>query len=114
MSKDVECPYCGNYQDINHDDGFGYEEDTAHNQTCESCDKTFVFYTSISFYYESQKADCLNGSKHEYLASCTFPRRFTKMACKNCDDKREPTEQEFEIITSDLPFEEIRKKCAEL
>ena len=114
MSKDIDCPYCGTYQDINHDDGCGYEEDTAHNQICETCDKTFVFYTSISFNYESQKADCLNGSEHEYLASCTFPRRFTKMVCKHCDDKKTPTDKEFEIINSDLSYEQIKTKCAEL
>ena len=114
MSKDIDCPYCGTYQDINHDDGYGYEEDTPHTQHCGNCDKTFVFYTSISFYYESQKAHCLNGSEHEYLVSCTFPRNFSKMICKHCEDKREPTDKEFEIINSGLDYEEIKKQCAEL
>lgn len=114
MNKDVECPYCDNWQEINHDDGCGYAEDTAHTQKCGNCYKEFVFFTSISFYYESQKADCLNGSDHEYFASCTFPRRYTKMVCKNCDDKREPNEKEFEIINSDLSYEQIKTKCAEL
>lgn len=114
MSKDIECPYCGQWQEINHDDGYGYEEDTAHNQECGNCDKTFVFYTSISFYYESQKADCLNGSEHEYKPSSTFPRKYTKMVCKHCDDKRPPTESELKIIVSELPFDEIITKCAEL
>lgn len=114
MSKDIDCPYCGHYQDIDHDDGYGYQEDTAHNQQCESCDKTFVYFTSISFYYESQKADCLNGSEHDYYPSCTVPRRYTKMVCKYCDDQRQPTEEELKIITSDLSYEEIKTKCAEL
>lgn len=114
MNKDIECPYCGTYQEINHDDGYGYEEDTAHNQKCGNCDKTFVFYTSISFYYESQKADCLNGAEHEYEVSCTVPRRYSKMVCKHCDDKISPNDKQIEIIKSDLPFDEIRKKCTEL
>ena len=41
--KDVECPYCGTGQEINHDDGYGYEEDDPHEQSCPHCDKTFVF-----------------------------------------------------------------------
>ena len=114
MSKDVECPYCNNWQEINHDDGYGYEEYTVHNQECGNCDKTFAFYTSISFYYESFKADCLNGSEHNFEVQCCAPREFTKMVCVDCDEKRKPTEKELEIIMSDLPFDEIRTKCAEL
>ena len=30
-------------QDINHDDGYGYEEDVTHEQECSNCEKTFVF-----------------------------------------------------------------------
>lgn len=112
MNKDIDCPYCGHYQEINHNDGYGYEEDTAHNQTCESCDKTFVYFTSISFNYDSQKADCLNGSDHEFEVSCTVPRRFSKMVCKHCDEKRLPNSKELEIITSGLEFEEIKKQIA--
>ena len=26
MYSDVECPYCGAEQEINHDDGYGYDE----------------------------------------------------------------------------------------
>jgi len=66
MSDDVECPYCGKDQEINHDDGFGYEEGVSHEQECGNCEKAFVFQTSISFYYESYKADCLNGSPHKW------------------------------------------------
>ena len=46
---DVKCPYCNKGQDINHDDGFGYEEDAIHEQDCISCSKIFAFTTSISF-----------------------------------------------------------------
>jgi len=27
---DVDCPYCGESQEICHDDGFGYSEDEDH------------------------------------------------------------------------------------
>jgi len=29
-TNDVECPYCGAEQEINHDDGQGYDEDVLH------------------------------------------------------------------------------------
>jgi len=98
MSEDVECPYCEKYNEINHDDGFGYEEGVKHEMDCSHCKKTFVFETAISFDYYSEKADCLNGSKHDFKAQTTFPRQFTKMCCTMCDAKREPTEKEMQII----------------
>jgi hypothetical protein len=50
--SDVKCPYCGNEQEINHDDGYGYEEDRDYEQQCDSCDADFHFTTSISYHYD--------------------------------------------------------------
>jgi len=58
--SDLECPYCGEEQEVCHDGGFGYEEGVMHEMQCGDCDKNFTFQTSISFYYEPYKADCLN------------------------------------------------------
>ncbi|TQV71618.1 hypothetical protein FLL45_20935 [Aliikangiella marina] len=57
--SDVKCPYCGEEQEINHDDGYGYEEDERHEQYCVGCNKTFKFTTSITYNYEvfCQKED---------------------------------------------------------
>ena len=55
--SDVKCPYCGKDQEINHDDGYGYEEDEIHQQQCVSCDKTFKFTTSTSYSYEVECQD---------------------------------------------------------
>lgn len=99
MYSDVNCPYCGSGQEINHDDGYGYEEDKIHEQECNDCDKIFTYTTSISFDYDATKADCLNGSEHKYEPTHTYPRRYTKMLCHDCGDRRVPTEQEwFDII----------------
>lgn len=49
---DATCPYCGADQEINHDDGYGYEEDVAYEQECPGCEKTFVFFTQVSFTYD--------------------------------------------------------------
>lgn len=95
MSDDVNCPYCGAGQEINHDDGFGYEEDRRHEQSCPKCDKNFVFTTSISFSYDAEKADCLNGGEHVLKMSSTYPRQYSKMHCENCDFNRKPTPEEF-------------------
>ena len=93
--KDIECPYCGIADDINHDDGQGYEEDVLHEQWCGNCDKNFTYTTSISFYHEAYKADCLNGSEHKFEATKTYPVECTKMKCRDCEETRDPTEKEW-------------------
>ena len=50
--SDLECPYCEKDCEVCHDDGFGYEEGKKHQMECPHCGKSFVFETSISFYYE--------------------------------------------------------------
>lgn len=92
--SDVECPYCGNGNDICHDDGQGYEEDTPHHQGCIHCDKEFVFYTQVSFSYEAKAADCLNGAEHDWRLTHTRPVFFTKMRCSACGEKRKLTPEE--------------------
>lgn len=100
--SDVECPYCGAWEEINHDDGYGYGEDEVYQQNCGSCDKNFAFQTSISFDYDATKADCLNGGEHEFKASATLPRKYTRMYCTACDLKRTPTDIEMaDILKAD-------------
>ena len=81
---DLKCPYCGQGQDVCHDDGFGYEESKAHEMECMECEKTFVFQTSISFDYSPSKAPCLNGSKHR-LKSIGNKRWPDGAYCLDCD-----------------------------
>jgi len=92
--KDISCPYCGKDQDINHDDGYGYQEGVIYNQQCGHCDKYFTFETSISFYYDVGKADCLNGGPHDFYAVVTVPKEYTMMRCRMCGEYREPTANE--------------------
>ena len=99
--KDIECPYCDFLQDINHDDGYGYQEDETYMQECPDCGKTFAFTTSISFYYDVEKADCQNGSDHNYEPTFTYPKEYTRMQCTMCDAEREPSESEMKDILKD-------------
>jgi hypothetical protein len=91
---DIDCPYCDCPQEINHDDGYGYQEDTPHQQTCSNCKKTFVYHTIISFDYVPKRADCLNDAEHDFQPTSTYPKRFTKMECTICEEKRNPTDEE--------------------
>lgn len=110
---DVNCPYCNAEQEINHDDGFSYEEYIKHKMQCSECEKQFVFTTSIMYNYDAEKADCLNDGNHEYKLSHTFPSQFSKMRCEYCDDERELTDEErttFKIGTKESYFNKLITK----
>lgn len=109
---DVFCPYCGSEQEINHDDGFGYEEDVRHEMQCSECEKNFVFTTSISYDYKAEKADCLNNNNHKYILTHTSPKELSTMRCEYCDDSRELTDSErikFGIGTIESYFEKRKQ-----
>ena len=102
--KDIKCPYCEKWQDVDNDDGSNYELDTTHEMQCEYCEKNFVFHTTVIYSYEAEKADCLNGGEHDYQLTNTHPKYLSKMRCKMCDIERYPTEYEkiqFELGTKE-------------
>jgi len=107
---DIECPYCEKELDINHDDGFGYDEGVKHHQECSHCKKSFVFQTSISFYYEPEKAECLNNGEHDYKITTTAPKEFSQMECTMCGNSRELSNDErtkFKIRTKEQYLESL-------
>ena len=87
--SDLECPYCGAENNICHDDGFGYEEDVAHEMECGWCEKSFTFQTHISYNYYPQKAECLNTGVHQLGDWITLWRHEGKTSerrhCATCD-----------------------------
>lgn len=91
--SEVNCPYCGETNEINHDDEYGYDENETYNQECMFCDKTFAYDTSISFYHEAWQADCLNGDKHDMRPVKHYPEFYPDWvrceAC-GCEVKGEP------------------------
>lgn len=96
--SDVNCPYCDAEQEINHDDGYGYEEDGDYQQECGDCEKTFAYTTSIIFLHRANKADCLNGSEHKYKPTITYPKKYTRMMCSDCGDRRDCTPEELQAV----------------
>ena len=86
MSEDVECPYCGKWQEINHDDDYGYTEDETFEQECWNCDKVFAYTTSVHFYYEAEKAPCMNGGKHNFKQILGEPKEeyIGRYRCEYC------------------------------
>lgn len=77
--SDVKCPYCNTEQEINHDDGYGYEDGGEFEQWCISCHKEFKFTTSISYDYEVFCQD----DDHD-MESCG-PRHPDLYRCNKCD-----------------------------
>lgn len=92
--SDMNCPYCNAEQDVNHDDGEGYDESQKHEHECSECGKNFTFRTTITYRYEPAKADCLNDGNHQWYPSKTYPKHHTRMLCRTCDDFRDPTPEE--------------------
>jgi len=89
--KDVVCPYCGEEQEINHDDGYGYEEDELYQQEC-NCGKTFVYTTAIIFNYDVYKAPCLNGGSHKMRKTRRVPWVIVgeeRYRCEYCGERED-------------------------
>ena len=86
---DTNCPYCNAGIEICHDDGYGYNEDEKYNQECGACGKRFVFETTLVFYYETQKADCLNDGEHSWQTTNTYPKRYAKLECEFCGERED-------------------------
>lgn len=108
--NDCNCPYCDAEIEINHDDGYGYSEDEVHQQQCSDCGKTFTYTTSISFSYDTEKADCLNGAPHNWKPTASYPKCATKMLCDMCGEYRDMTVEEkieHKIPTFDEEMKEL-------
>ena len=99
--KDIECPNCGEWLDIDHDDGYGYEEGEVFRQRCPHCEKYFAYTTGILYVYEANKAECMNEGEHNFKPTHTFPIEATKMRCEDCGEERKPTEEEWKGIKKD-------------
>lgn len=91
--SELECPYCDHsFEHVL--DNSDYDQDRLHECQCPKCEKYFVFNTFILYHHETFKADCLNGSEHDWKLAKTYPREFSNMKCKTCDKERKLTNDE--------------------
>ena len=83
--NDVTCPYCKADQEINHDDGYGYEDGVEYEQDCGECSETFKFTTCITFSYN---VECQENDHDMEPFGDKWPGVFE---CTKCDfyEKRE-------------------------
>jgi len=95
---DIKCPYCNEEEEINHDDGYGYEEGKLFEQECGSCEMVFLYSTHISFDHDAYKAPCKNGKPHKWEPCCGYPKGYmeNRHRCSYCD--------EVEIIDKSLNY----------
>ena len=93
MNKDLQCPYCEEWNEVCHDDGDSFEEDKKHEMQCHSCEKNFVFQTRISFDYYPDKADCLNGAPHQFREwQRVWGQPVERRYCRDCGAVEERTQ----------------------
>lgn len=85
MFDDMECPYCGH--GFEYDDCEPKAEDEIDECQCPECEKMFVFTRNYSISYYVNKADCLNGSPHNFKQGCRAPTVIygkIKWLCADC------------------------------
>lgn len=83
------CPYCTEQIEINHDDGYGYQEDEIYEQECHHCGNIFTYTTATIYYYTLDKCPCKNGSDHKLKEIHGFPKEFFKYKrrCEYCGEE---------------------------
>lgn len=84
---DVFCPYCSHSFDIDASDPIYYDEDERIPTECPSCYKKMLVRPVVTYEYEAEEADCLNGSPHDWSEWFrSYPvENFTKwLASRNC------------------------------
>ncbi|WP_299076627.1 hypothetical protein [uncultured Paraglaciecola sp.] len=85
--SDVECPYCGQEQEVCQDDGHGCEDGKVYEEQCGFCEKYFALTPSISFDFYSKKADCMNGGVHDWRVNQHIYDGYKQYRrCNNCDE----------------------------
>ena len=83
-TDELVCPYCGNqFQDC-----FELPE-CCDDVECGECGKHFTYETYVTRTFTSKKADCLNGSPHEWREPRVYDK-YTVKYCRACG-KREET-----------------------
>lgn len=107
MASDLMCPYCSEFVDFEADDPAFYQEDNGVPLECSECGKTFLVYGRMSWDFEGEQADCLNGEPHAWSnwrkmwqeddeKSPNFGKYLCRRSCEWC----EKGEQEWRASAS--------------
>lgn len=87
---EVECPYCEESFDLNHDDGAYYDESERREAECPNCGKISMVNSSCDWSFEAEKADCLNDGEHNWKKMSGVPSEFfvEMYRCEHCDEEK--------------------------
>lgn len=72
MYDKIECPYCFKDFEVDTDDGAHYKDGESEEDQCPNCDKRIMITASCLWSWEAEKADCLNGSPHQWTQWDTY------------------------------------------
>lgn len=87
--SDAKCPYCKTEQEINHDDGYGYEDGETYEQQCTACEKAFKFTTAILYVYG---VACQDGDHNLEPFGDRWPGMYECDKCDHYGKRPNPTE----------------------
>ena len=110
---EVDCPYCDGTQteDL---EGSQYEDDYQSETECVNCGKYFVFFTSVNISLNAEKADCLNGSPHAFVATHIWPIHPYSVRlcrCSDCSEEKQFSVEELKELN--IPYKEEWKEFDE-
>lgn len=54
MNQDLECPYCGHWDEASPDDYIGADPFKEYEHECSHCEKTYLF-TAFTVYFNTVK-----------------------------------------------------------
>lgn len=96
MKDDITCPYCKKL--IEQESPEDFEQDVTYQAECPWCFKNFVYTVSVFISINADKADCLNGTEHNFKLTHTIPKEYSRMRCTMCDEERPLTPEEKEVL----------------
>lgn len=80
----TECPYCKCLTEVELERDWATTKNDPHEAKCCHCHKNFVFHTEFFLTLHPKKADCLNGSPHQFAEWLGLPHGYEKKECKDC------------------------------